>query len=199
MMIKRISLGNPTIVRREVKFPSGKVVMITRGAGYVTADKEELDFLRTLKGLQIRDVEDREIKVFLSKLPDIPTVDKVITKEEARKHLWHDEDEDYVLSVLKDNGLINEETGTDPENIKQAKLKLRFGKITDTDILGEIDRRSKEGVLSDVLKNTIKCTTENAMPQNETSDTKIEITEEMVISKMKEFGYVGWRKGKGAS
>ena len=196
MMIKRISLGNPSIVRREVKFPSGKTVMITRGAGYVTADIGELDFLRTLKGLQIRDVEDKEIRVFLSKLPDIPTVEKAITKEEARKHLWHDEDEDYVLSVLKDNGLINEETGADPENIKQAKLKLRFGKITDAEILGEINRRANEGVLSDILKNTIKCTTKNEMPENETSDTEIEITEEMAIAKMKKLGFIGWRKSK---
>lgn len=54
-------------------------------------------------------------------MPDVPTVDKDMTKEEAKKYLWHDEDEDYVMEVLKEKGYISDIVGADPEEIRLAK------------------------------------------------------------------------------
>lgn len=194
MIIKRVSIGNQAIVRREIKLPSGKIILLKQGQSYVTSSEEELSFIRTLKGIQIQDVTEKELRAYISKLPEIPTVDKNISKEDAKKYLWHDEDEDYVLEVLKQKGYISETTGADPEEIKLAKLKLRFSKISDSDIVEELKRRSEDGVLSDEIKKMITTSSEENSGLNQTSDTNSEITEDFLFEEMKKRGYVGWRK-----
>lgn len=194
MIIKRISIGNQTIVRREVVLPSGKVILLKNGQSYVTSDPDELNFIRTLKGVQIQDVSEKELRAFVNKLPDVPTVDKDITKEEAKKYLWHDEDEDYVMEVLKEKGYINDTVGADPEEIRLAKLKLRFNKISDSDIVQELKRRSETTDLSDEIKKMITTSSELNDGLNQTSDNNSEIEDEKLFQLMKSRGYVGWRK-----
>lgn len=194
MIIKRISIGNQTIVRREIILPSGKVILLKNGQSYVTSDPDELNFIRTLKGVQIQDVSEKELRAFVNKLPDVPTVDKDITKEEAKKYLWHDEDEDYVMEVLKEKGYINDTVGADPEEIRLAKLKLRFNKISDSDIVQELKRRSETTDLSDEIKKMITTSSELNDGLNQTSDSNSEIEDEKLFQLMKSRGYVGWRK-----
>lgn len=194
MIIKRISIGNQTIVRREIILPSGKVILLKNGQSYVTSDPDELNFIRTLKGVQIQDVSEKELRAFVNKLPDVPTVDKDITEEEAKKYLWHDEDEDYVMEVLKEKGYINDTVGADPEEIRLAKLKLRFNKISDSDIVQELKRRSETTDLSDEIKKMITTSSELNYGLNQTSDSNSEIEDEKLFQLMKSRGYVGWRK-----
>jgi len=194
MIIKRISIGNQTIVRREIVLPSGKVILLKNGQSYVTSDPDELNFIRTLKGVQIHEVSDKELRAFVNKLPDVPTVDKGMTKEEAKKYLWHDEDEDYVIEVLKEKGYISDIVGADPEEIRLAKLKLRFNKISDSDIVQELKRRSETTDLSDEIKNMITTSSESNDSLNQTSDSNSEIEDEKLFQLMKSRGYIGWRK-----
>lgn len=194
MIIKRISIGNQTIVRREIILPSGKVILLKNGQSYVTSNPDELNFIRTLKGVQIQDVSEKELRAFVNKLPDVPTVDKDITEEEAKKYLWHDEDEDYVMEVLKEKGYINDTVGADPEEIRLAKLKLRFNKISDSDIVQELKRRSETTDLSDEIKKMITTSSELNDGLNQTSDSNSEIEDEKLFQLMKSRGYVGWRK-----
>jgi hypothetical protein len=194
MIIKRISIGNQTIVRREIVLPSGKVILLKNGQSYVTSDPDELNFIRTLKGVQIHEVSDKELRAFVNKLPDVPTVDKDMTEEEAKKYLWHDEDEDYVIEVLKEKGYISDIVGADPEEIRLAKLKLRFNKISDSDIVQELKRRSETTDLSDEIKKMITTSSESNDGLNQTSDSNSEIEDEKLFQLMKSRGYVGWRK-----
>lgn len=198
MIVKKLSIGNQAITRREIIFPSGKTIVLKSGTSYTTGDSEELNFARTLKGIQIRDLQESDLKAFISQLPDVPTVDKDISKDEAKRYLWHDEDEDYVIEVLKKNGYLSEEASADPEEIKQAKLKLRFNKISDEDILGELRRRSEDGILSDKIIQMIKYSDKDLDSSNEPSIESGEIDEEELFKQMKSLGYIGWRKSSKA-
>lgn len=198
MVVKKLTVGNQAITRREVKFPSGKTIVLRTGMSYTTCDPEELEFARTLKGIQIRDVQDSDLRAFISKLPDIPTVDKVISKDEAKRYFWHDEDEDYVMDYLKKNGYLKEESSADPEEIKQAKLKLRFNKISDEDIIKELIRRSETGVLDQKIIESIKSPSDNSEALKQGLNSSDEIDEEVLFAKMKSLGYIGWRKSSKA-
>lgn len=175
MKIRRVILGNPSINRRTVKLPSGKEMVFTKGFCYKTSDNEELDFFSKAGGFQLLRLEEREAVEYLEKLEIVPTIDKSITDEEAKKYLWFDKDEEYVIEELKKRGFIKETTGLDREAILEARKKMRMGWLKDVELLEELNRR-------------------NLLPKPEPKAVILKQTDEDMVEALKANGYIAYKK-----
>ena len=130
-----------SIIGLSITLPSGLELAMRRGSTHITSDMNDIDFARKQTGVQIMDPSQSEIIAFMDKIPQVPTVDKEITVEQALEFLWHDVDEEHVLEHLLERGYVCEKVGAEPEAIKDAKLKLKFNKVSDKDFKAEYERR----------------------------------------------------------
>lgn len=141
MKLYKFGIGNETIVSLPVKMLDDSKKVFRQGFYYITEDKKEADYLSTVRGLMSMEPEQEEITKFVDRLKAVPTVDKELTKEDAMAFIWKDENEAYVLEELKNRGWIKEEVGADPAVIRDAKLKLKFGIVSDDELIAEVERR----------------------------------------------------------
>jgi len=141
MIVKKIVLGNPAIVRKEVKLPNGKTIVFARGIVYKTSDPKELELFSKMHGFQLVDLNEVEVRQHLEKLPVVPTIDIKLDEEEVKKHIWFDEAEEYVLETLIKSGKVEETVGADREEILKARKVARMSGLKNEELLEELAER----------------------------------------------------------
>jgi len=141
MKLYKFGLNNRTIISLPVELPSGTKLVLRQGQSHVTDDEIDGIFASKLTGIQMMNPLQSEIVKHLESLPQVPTVEKELTKEQAMQYLWHDVNEEYVIEELLKRGYICKSAGAEPEAISQAKLALKFTKVTDKDLMEEAARR----------------------------------------------------------
>ncbi len=163
-------------MRQVAKFKSGKEVVFTKGFKYKTAIPEELDYFSRTNGFVLEDPDMKVIKKYLDELPEIPTLDVKISKEEAQQYLWFDKDEEYVIEELLKRGFITKKESAKPEYILKARREARWKGIADKEILAEVKAR----------KLDIK---------EKTKDVE-ELSAEAMVLKLKQDGYTVYKPKK---
>ena len=104
---KKVVLSKVEIMRYEIKFPSGKKLVLGRdNPQYITDDMDELDFLSRQKGVAIIDLNDMEFKNWMTKQPkERPDVrNKNLTPDDIREFKWTTDLEEEAISHLKSKG-----------------------------------------------------------------------------------------------
>lgn len=140
-MVKTVKLASRNALRKSVILPSGKEMVFKRGFSYQTSDKEELEFFSKSRDFFLGDLDLKHVKVFLDSLPEIPTIDKTISNEEAQQYLWFDKDEEYVIEELLKRGYITEKVGAEPETLLKSRKVARFKGLKDEELLEEVETR----------------------------------------------------------
>lgn len=102
---KKVYIGGHEIQRYGITFPSGKSIILTKNAEYITSDQEEIDFLRKQKGLIIEDPslnKESFMRYIGSVYSEQPTLESICKKSEqdVSKYLISTLDETEVISHL---------------------------------------------------------------------------------------------------
>lgn len=148
MLPMKVVCGASNILRKSIKFPDGRELVLQPGKPYVTAVKKDIDFLSTQRDIAMYPLNLEDCRTWLMHTDIIPVIDVELSKEEAKKYVWHDEDEEYVLSELKNRGYICEKAGEDPEFISTERIRNNLSKCTNESLISELaERISKDSSL----------------------------------------------------
>ena len=107
---KRIAISRPDIKTFLLKFPSGKEVFLKWGKpAYETNDTDEIDFASRQKGLGVFDLDDQELRAFVTNLKVDPSVENPsLTPSEADEFRWIADRENVVADHLRKLGYLVE-------------------------------------------------------------------------------------------
>jgi hypothetical protein len=143
MIFKKAILANQNILRKTIKFPDGREVTLGPRAAkeYSITNKKDLDFLTGLRDIQICDLESKELHKLLMELPDLPNIGN---DKNAKRFVWYDENEEYVLAELRKRGYVCERTGTDPDFIDENRTRGNLKRATVESLLEELKSRLTE-------------------------------------------------------
>lgn len=104
---KVIKLINSNIIKYELKFPSGKkIILSTNAPAYTTDNAEEIAFASKQKGLFIGDIKEKDyIRYLERRLEEVPIVqNNNFTELMAQKVKWSTEEEEALKVTLKKLG-----------------------------------------------------------------------------------------------
>ena len=188
MITKKAVLANQNILRKTIKFPDGREITLGPRAlkEYKIVNKEDLQFLSRQRDIQIIDLDVNEMRRLLMELPDFPSLGD---DKNAKKFVWYDENEEYVLAELKKRGYVCSKIGTDPEFIDEARTRGNLKRATIDSLLEELT--SRIGVDS-----SVRVLAMNAIGPEDIKTEIDSMTFEELKAILKTKGYEGLRKPK---
>lgn len=141
MIPMKVVCGSNNIMRKVIKFPDGREIIVKPGKPYIAYSKKDIDFLSRQRDIMMYPMDMEECRTYLIKNDLIPSIDVELSIEEAKKFVWHDEDEEYVLDILKSKGYLIDRVGTDPIFISDEKTRNNLAKCTNESLLKELQSR----------------------------------------------------------
>ena len=174
MLPKIITLSNKSCTRKTTVLPDGKKMVFTRGFRYTTSAPKELNHFSKTGGFRLLDLSEKDTRKFLESLPVVPTLDVRVSDDEAKKYLWFDKDEEYVIAELLKRGFISKKVGNEKDTIMAIRKEMRMKGLKDEEILDEVTKRELN------IVKTIEKTTE--------------YPEDILVASLKELGYTVYKK-----
>jgi hypothetical protein len=180
MILMKAYPSNASIIKKTIKFPSGKEICLGNQGmkSYIVTLKEELDFLSKQRDIQLVKPSEKELVQYLESLPEVPVAG---AKVENPKAFDPSQMEEELLreELIKRGWNVNKSSGS-------QESSSSLSKISDTAFVTEFARRYK--INPDIAKATgIELST------NENTDLATMSFEELK-QLMAKLGYGGLRK-----
>ena len=162
-----------------MKFPWRQdIIRITKETPYVTADPEELRYAGMQRFISTRDLDDKTFKNWVfnpNNRPDVLRVFKAV--EDAGEFVWKDEYEDIAKEKLIANGYIK---AVQDKAVSEAKT------ISDAEI---------EKVRQEHSEEVAALQAEVEAAKDSPGEACKVLTEQEIVEKAKQMGYVIYKKG----
>lgn len=182
MILKKITVANSGISKKEIVTPWGETIVLgTHGKRFhVIHTREEFNFFSRLRDILIVDPDVREIREYLEQIGDVPMVNKNVPEDEAKNYQEAKELEDKFKEELIQLGYDVTRIGAD--HVKSNEVS----EVSDIALISEFTKRSKANPnILDAAKLAF-----NGYVSKELKDMSFEEVKQMML----QMGYVGLRK-----